>query len=93
MKVKIVTLAALLLANNVAIAVDYIVDFTRVSDFETMRPLVKSCKDFSAMEFYRERLESTANLEDMREVFVRTGLGMFNDCTEGITGPGISLVK
>jgi hypothetical protein len=74
-------------------AADYIVDFTRVSDFESLRPLVTGCKDFSAMEFYRDRMEAAANLEDMREVFVRTGLGMFNDCPDSIAGHGIALVK
>jgi len=83
----------MLFTGDVVFAADYIVDFTRVRDFESVRPLVESCKDFSAMELYRDRLESTANLEDLRELFIRTGLGMFNDCTEDITGPGIAYVK
>ena len=86
-------LAAILMLCESVFATDYIVDFTRVSDFETLRPLVTGCKDFSAMELYRDRLETAANLEDMRNVFVRSGLGMFNDCPADITGPGVSLVK
>lgn len=93
MKINVPALTATLLLNNAVIAADYIVDFTRVVNFETLRPLVEGCKDFSAMELYRDRLESSANLENMREVFVRTGLGMFNNCVEGVTGPGIALVK
>jgi len=86
-------LAATLLLCESTYATDYIVDFTRVSDFETLRPLVAGCKDFSAMELYRDRLETTANLEDMRNVFLRSGLGMFNDCPADISGHGISLIK
>ena len=86
-------LAATLMLCESTFATDYIVDFTRVTDFETLRPLVAGCKDFSAMELYRDRLETTANLEDMRNVFVRSGLGMFNECPADISGPGIALVK
>lgn len=86
-------LAATLMLCESTFATDYIVDFTRVTDFETLRPLVTGCKDFSAMELYRDRLETTANLEDMRNVFVRSGLGMFNECPADITGQGIALIK
>jgi hypothetical protein len=86
-------LAATLTLCESAFATDYIVDFTRVTDFETLRPLVEGCKDFSAMELYRDRLETTANLEDMRNVFVRSGLGMFNECPADISGQGIALIK
>ncbi len=85
--------AATLILCKTAFATDYIVDFTRVSDFETMRPLITGCKDLSAMELYRDRLEKTTNLEDMRNVFIRSGLGMFNECPADISGPGIALVE
>ena len=90
--IRLLLAATLVLCESV-FATDYIVDFTRVSDFETLRPLVTGCKDFSAMELYRDRLETAANLEDMRNVFVRSGLGMFNDCPADITGPGVTLIK
>ena len=90
--IRLLLAATLMLCESV-FATDYIVDFTRVSDFETLRPLVTGCKDFSAMELYRDRLEAAANLEDMRNVFVRSGLGMFNDCPADITGPGVTLIK
>lgn len=77
-------------AGNLAHALDYTVDFTRVKDLESIRPLVEQCGDFGAMEHYRQRLETTANLEDMRESLVDMGFGMFNNCPEGIAGPGIS---
>ena len=93
MKIVRLLFVALLLSSGELSAADYIVDFTRVEDFESIRPLVTGCEDFSAMEFYRERMEAAKNLEDMRDVFVRTGLGMFNDCSDGITGPGIALVE
>ena len=76
-----------------ATAADYIVDFTRMHDFETLRPVIERCNDFGAMELYRERMLSADDLNGMREVFERTGLGMFNDCPDGITGAGIALVE
>ena len=74
-------------------AANYIVDFTRVENFESMRPLVTGCNDYSAMELYRDRMQTTKNLEDMRETFIQTGLGMFNECPDDISGPGIAPVK
>jgi hypothetical protein len=85
--------AVLACAARPAAAVDYIVDFTRMTDYESLRPVIERCRDFGAMEFYRDRMQAAANLNDMREVFERTGLGMFNDCPEGISGDGIALVK
>lgn len=93
MKTMRLLLTATILLCEATFATDYIVDFTRVTDFETLRPLVTGCEDYSAMELYRDRLESSTNLEDMREVFVRSGLGMFNDCPAEISGDGIALVE
>jgi len=45
------------------------------------------------MELYRDRMQTTKNLEDMRETFIQTGLGMFNECPDDISGPGIAPVK
>ncbi|MGI9321238.1 MAG: hypothetical protein ACR2O5_07485 [Thiogranum sp.] len=93
MKIALVLLVALSLIGKVAFAADYIVDFTRIQDFESMRSLVESCGDFGAMELYKDKMKSSENLEDMRGLFVEIGFGMFNECPDGITGSGISLVK
>ncbi|GMQ88072.1 MAG: hypothetical protein BMS9Abin08_1291 [Gammaproteobacteria bacterium] len=93
MKTLRLLLAATIVLCKTTFATDYIVDFTRVSDFETLRPLVTGCEDFSAMELYRDRLETADNLEDMREVFMRSGLGMFNECPADVSGEGITLIK
>lgn len=84
------SIITVLLASSPAHALDYMVDFTRIKDLETIRPLVEQCGDFGAMEHYRQRLETAANLEDMRASLVDMGFGMFNDCPEGIAGPGIT---
>lgn len=76
-----------------AVSTDYIVDFSRVSDLENIRPLVKGCADFDAMELYRSKMESIANLEDLRATLSANGMGLFNNCPDGITGAGISAVK
>ncbi len=83
---------ALPLLSQVAVATDYTVDFSRIEDLETIRPLVEGCADFDAMELYRSRMESTANLENMRSTLAAIGLGMFNDCPSGIAGTGISAI-
>jgi hypothetical protein len=71
----------------------YSVNFTRVEDFETLRPLVTGCRDFGALEHFRERMEASANLEDMRESLTEVGFGMFDDCPADVSGPGISPVE
>jgi len=86
-------LVGLPLLSSTALATDYTVDFSRVEDLEAIRPLVEGCVDFDAMELYRSRMESIANLEDMRSTLSAIGLGMFNDCPEGISGTGISAIK
>jgi len=84
---------ALPLLAGAAVATDYTVDFSRVEDLERIRPLVSGCADFDAMELYRSRMESIANLEDMRPTLSAIGLGMFSGCPEGITGSGIAAIK
>ena len=83
---------ALLGFAGVSLATDYTVDFTRVEDLESLRPLVQNCDDFDALEHYREKLETTANLETMRKTLTDIGFAMFNDCPETISGAGISPV-
>lgn len=73
-----------------SLTMDYSVDFTRVKDFDTLRPLVDQCRDFGGLEAFRGRLQSTANLQEMRKTLVGVGFGMFEDCPEGISGPGIT---
>jgi hypothetical protein len=84
------TIVTLLFISNVSFATDYTVDFTRVEDFETLRPLVEHCKDFGALEHYRDRLKSSRNLEAMRASLTDMGFGMFNKCPDGFSGPGIT---
>jgi hypothetical protein len=84
------TIVTLLFISNVSFATDYTVDFTRIEDFETLRPLVEQCKDFGALEHYRDRLESSRNLEAMRTSLTDMGFGMFNKCPDGISGAGIT---
>jgi len=93
MNIKPLLLITASIVCTTSAAQDYIVDFTRIDDLESVRPLVERCSDFGALEFYRDRMESAASLEDIREVLVRNGLGMFNECPDGISGTGIALVK
>ena len=93
MKIAFSLLIILLLRASLLHAADYIVDFTRVEDFESIRPLVTGCNDYSAMELYRDRMQNSSNLEDMRNTFIQTGFAMFNDCPDDISGPGIALVE
>jgi len=68
---------------------NYSVDFTRVQDFKALRPLIDQCRDFGALEAFRDRLQSTENPDDMRKTLVNVGFGMFEDCPKGISGKGI----
>ena len=69
---------------------DYSVDFTRVKNFEVLRPLIDECRDFGGLESFRSRLQSTNSLDNMRKTLINVGFGMFEDCPEGILGPGIT---
>ena len=80
-------------AARTATTTGYSVDFTRVEDFESLRPLVENCTDFGALEHFRDKLEGTANLDDMRKTLMNIGFGMFDECPENVTGPGITPVK
>lgn len=91
-KIALLFLATLCVFRT-SVAADYVVDFTRTDDLESIRPLVEGCADFDALEIYRGRMQSVANLEEMREIFLGVGLGLFNDCPDSISGAGISLVK
>jgi len=93
MKRALVFLVAMSMIGKVSFAADYIVDFTRIEKFESMRSLVENCGDFGAMELYKDKMKSSENLEDMRGLFVEIGFGMFNECPDGITGSRISPVK
>ncbi|MEO8409985.1 MAG: hypothetical protein ABI478_05390 [Propionivibrio sp.] len=93
MNTKHLLLMAMLFQCGTAVATDYIVDFSRVTALESIRPLVKGCTDLDAMELYRSKMESIANLEDMRATLSAIGLGLFSNCPDGITGAGIAAVK
>ena len=68
-------------------------DFTRIKDFESLRPLVKGCADFGGLEEFRDRLESAANLNDMAATLEDIGFGVFDGCPAGIAGDGITPLK
>jgi hypothetical protein len=90
---KHLLMLALALLSGAAVATDYTVDFSRVENLESIRPLVRGCADFDAMELYRSKMESIASLEDMRPTLAAIGLGMFNGCPDGISGDGIAAIK
>lgn len=73
-----------------SLTMDYSVDFTRVKNFEVLRPLIEQCRDFGGLEAFRDRLQSTSSLDDMRKTLTSVGFGMFEDCPRGISGPGIT---
>ncbi|MFZ0469238.1 MAG: hypothetical protein WAL92_09985 [Thiogranum sp.] len=75
---------------EVSATMDYSVDFTRVKNFETLRPLIEQCRDFGGLEAFRSKLEAAAKLEDMRKTLTNVGFGMFEDCPKGVAGPGIT---
>jgi len=55
MKKALVLLVALSLIGKVAFAADYIVDFTRIQDFESMRSLVRVVVILAQWSFTRTR--------------------------------------
>ena len=55
MNKKHLLMIALPLLCGPAVATDYTVDFSRVDDLESIRPLVEGCTDFDAMELYRDK--------------------------------------
>lgn len=93
MKPTLLPLAGLIVFSGAARAVDYHVDFTRMQDYEKLRPLIKQCRDYDALELYRDKLNTVANLNDMRRVFEDAGFGLFNDCPAGLHGEGIEPIK
>ena len=86
-------LLALPLFSGPAIAMDYSVDFSRIDNLESIRPLVQQCGDFDALEIYRSKMESSTNLEELRSTLSSVGFALFNKCPDNITGPGIAPVK
>lgn len=93
MKATLTQVVGLLCMSGTALAVDYHVDFTRMQDYEKLRPLVEGCRDYDALELYRDKMHTLANLNDMAYVFENSGFALFNDCPEGIAGEGIEPVK
>jgi hypothetical protein len=84
---------ALLLVSGPAIATDYTVDFSRIDNLESIRPLVQHCADFDALEIYRNKMETSTNLEELRSTLSSVGFALFNKCPDNIFGPGIAPVK
>ena len=86
-------LLGLPLTSGLAMAMDYTVDFSRVDNLESLRPLVQHCGDFDALEIYRSKMETSTNLEELRGTLSSVGFALFNKCPDNITGPGIAPVK
>jgi hypothetical protein len=86
-------LLALVLVSSSAMATDYTVDFSRIENLESIRPLVQHCGDFDALEIYRTKMENSSNLEDLRGTLSSVGFALFNKCPDDISGPGIAPVK
>jgi hypothetical protein len=86
-------LLALPLIGGVAMAADYTVDFSRIDNLESIRPLVKQCRDFDALEIYRSQMEKSNNLEELRSTLSSVGFALFNDCPDNLSGPGVALVR
>ena len=86
-------LFALPLVSGPAIAMDYTVDFSRIDNLESIRPLVQQCADFDALEIYRNKMETSTNLEELRSTLSSVGFALFNTCPDNISGPGITPVK
>lgn len=75
-----------------ALAVDYIINFGVITDFEVLRPLVDLCTDFGALERYRNLLESASDLESLRELLENFGIRRFSGCPKNVAGSGITQV-
>ncbi len=86
-------LLVLPLVSSLAMATDYTVDFSRIDNLESIRPLVQQCDDFDALEIYRTKMENSTNLEELRSTLASVGFALFNECPDNITGPGIAPVK
>ena len=86
-------LLALSLVSSLAMATDYTVDFSRIDNLESIRPLVQQCGDYDALEIYRTKMENSTNLEELRSTFAGVGFALFNACPDNISGPGIAAVK
>jgi len=86
-------LLAVPLVSSPAMATDYSVDFSRIDNLQSIRPLVEHCGDFDALEIYRTKMENSTNLEELRSTLSSVGFALFNECPDNITGPGIAPVK
>lgn len=74
-------------------AASYEIDLGLVSDFEELRPLIVQCVDLGELEGVREKLESTTNLEEFRDVLEPLGIVNMNGCPADVRGPGITRLK
>jgi hypothetical protein len=80
-------------AEEVQHTASYEIDLGLVSDFEELRPLIVQCVDLGELEGIREKLESTTNLEEFRDILEPLGIVNMNGCPGDVRGPGITLLK
>jgi hypothetical protein len=69
-----------MLIVRVASAAEYVIDFSMITDFERLRPLIDLCIDFASLEQNRSLLESVSDLESLREFLERIRVARFSGC-------------
>jgi len=70
-------------------AADYTVDYDVVTDLEQIRPLIEQCSDVTVLTPYRGMLSGVEDLESLRSMLARIGIGRFNGCPDGVAADGI----
>lgn len=71
---------------------DYTIDFGLVPDLEELRPLVDLCTDFGELEQHRAVLESTSDLESLRNLLERIGIARFRGCPRIAQSDGVTRI-
>jgi hypothetical protein len=81
-----------MLIVRVASAAEYVIDFSMITDFERLRPLIDLCIDFGSLERNRSLLESVSDLESLREILERIRDARLSGCPKIRTFPGVKPV-
>ena len=77
---------------RVASAAEYVIDFSMITDFERLRPLIDLWINFASLERNRSLLESISDLESLREILERIRVARFSGCPKIRTFPGVKPV-
>lgn len=81
-----------MLIVRVASAAEYVIDFSMITDFERLRPLIDLCIDFGSLERNRSLLESVSDLESLREILERIRDARLSGCPKIRTFPRVKPV-